>query len=254
MTRPARQWISVAALVLLTTGTSAAQQPAPDDATRYMAMGDSIAAGYKAQPATQGYAFVLYQSGAFDHVSRTVFNNVAAVGASSQDVLDYQVPLALIPAARGGFVPGHVTLTAGGNDIADVLRFAATGPAPAVLQAYATAALVTYQNNLAAILQALTLNAPGRRIYVGNQYSVPEIEALLPQGAQLLAAFNATTAAVVSAFPGRAYLVDVHAAFDGRRGLLLIDRQSASLFEVHLTNAGHRAMAQAFADVIAAVN
>lgn len=70
----------------------------------------------------------------------------------------------------------------------------------------------------------------------------------------MLAAFNATTAAVVSAFPGRAYLVDVHAAFDGRRGLLLIDRRSASPFEVHLTNAGHRAMAQAFADVIAAVD
>ena len=253
MTRPARQWTAALALALLVAGAAAAQQPAPDDATRYMAMGDSIAAGYKAQPATQGYAFVLYQSGVFDRVSRTVFNNIAAVGATSQDVLDYQVPLALIPAARGGFVPGHVTLTAGGNDIADVLRFAATNP-PAAVPAYAAAALLEYQNNLIAILQALTLNAPGRKIYVGNQYAVPEIEALLPQGAQLLAFFNATTAAVVAAFPGKAFLVDVHAAFDGRQGLLLIERQSASLFEVHLTNAGHRVMAQAFADVITTVN
>ena len=254
MTRPARQWTLAVALVLLVAGQVAAQQPAPDDATRYLAMGDSIAAGYKAQPATQGYAFVLYQSGVFDKVSSTVFNNIAAVGATSKDVLDHQVPLALIDAARGGFVPGHITLTAGGNDIADVLRFAATRPPDAVLLTYALAARAAYQANLTAILQALTLNAPGRKIYVANQYSVPEIEALLPQGVDLLAAFNATTAGVVAAFPGKAFLVDAHAAFDGRQGLLLIDRQSASLFEVHLTNAGHRAMAQAFADVITAVN
>ena len=99
MTRPARQLTLAALIVALVAGVAAAQQPAPDDATRYLAMGDSIAAGYKAQPATQGYAFVLYQSGVFDHVSRTVFNNIATVGATSQDVLDHQVPLALIPAA-----------------------------------------------------------------------------------------------------------------------------------------------------------
>jgi lysophospholipase L1-like esterase len=175
MIRPARQWIVAAAFVLVAAGSATAQQPPPDDATRYMAMGDSIAAGYKAQPATRGYAFLLYESGVFDRVSATVFNNIATVGATSQDVLGHQVPLALIEAARGGFVPQHVTLTAGGNDLAAVHRFAATGPAPAVLQAYISAALLAYQNNLAAILQALTQNAPGRKIYVANQYSVPEI-------------------------------------------------------------------------------
>jgi lysophospholipase L1-like esterase len=49
-----------------------------------------------------------------------------------------------------------------------------------------------------------------------------------------------------------AYLVDVYEAFLGRTGLLLIERHGASAFEVHLTNAGHRVMAAAFADVIAA--
>lgn len=242
----------VAAVLVMSAGAALAQQPAPDSAARYMALGDSIAAGYKAQPATQGYAFLLYQSGVFGPTPQVVFNNLGSVGATSEDVLLYQVPQALIPAAEGGFVPGRLTLTVGGNDIAAILRYAATNPTPFELGVFTQQALNAYAQNLGATLQALLVALPHAKVYVGNQYSVPAIQALLPGGDQVLAAFNQATANVVSAFPGRAHLVDVHAAFEGRSGLLLIDRQGASPFEVHLTNAGHRAMARAFADVIQA--
>ena len=82
-----------------------------------MALGDSIAAGYKMAPVTQAYPYLLYQGGAFDRMPHTLFNNLAAVGATSQDVLVHQVPQALIPAAIGGFGAKYITLTVGGNDI-----------------------------------------------------------------------------------------------------------------------------------------
>lgn len=244
-----RRWISTAALLLVATA-GFAQQPAPADATRYLALGDSIAAGYKAQPATQGYPFLLYQSGVFDTVSRTVFNNLGTVGATSLDVLQHQVPLALIPPSRGGFAPQYVTLTVGGNDIAAIHAFLATNPSDMALAIFIQDALTKYAQNLTGILGALTAGAPGVKIFVANQYSVPEIEALFPQAAAVLALFNQTTANVVGAFATSAFLVDVYSAFEGRRGLLLIERGTASPLEVHLTNAGHRAMAQAFSDTI----
>src|SRR5512143_3444243 len=67
------------------------------DATRYMALGDSIAAGDKAMPATDGYAYLLYQDGVFDRVPHTLFNNISVVGATSEDLLNHQVPSAIIP-------------------------------------------------------------------------------------------------------------------------------------------------------------
>ncbi len=240
---------------LLLTATSAWAQPPQvfdDGATRYAALGDSIAAGFKAQPATQGYAFLLYQGGAFDRPARTLFNNLSAVGATSEDVLLHQVPQVLIPAAEGGFLPDYVTLTVGGNDLAAILRYAATGPTQLELQLFIQQALGSYTQNLSAILQQLVAARPDVKIFVSNQYTVPELEALLPGADLVIAAFNQATATVVSAFPTNAYLVNVYEAFLGRTGLLLIERRQASFAEVHLTNAGHRAMANAFAEVIEA--
>jgi lysophospholipase L1-like esterase len=228
---------SIVAFMAVVNAPAGAQVVA-GDATRYMAMGDSIAAGFKAQPATNGYAFLLYQNGAFDRISHTVFNDIAAVGATSHDVLEFQVPQALIPAARGGFVPQFITLTVGGNDIAAL----ATNPDPLALQKYAA--------NLTAILRLLIETLPTSKIFVGNQYIIPELEESFPGGAAVVEAFNVATAGVVGLFPGHAYLVDVHGAFLDRNGLLLIERHDASQLEVHLTNAGHRAMAMAFAEVI----
>jgi lysophospholipase L1-like esterase len=248
--------IRTARLVLVASMAAAplsAQSPQQlaNDATRYMAMGDSIAAGFKAQPMTQGYAFLLYQGGVFDRMPHTLFNDIAVVGATSGDVLQHQVPLALIPGSRGGFVPEYITLTVGGNDIAAIREFAATNPPPDALQLVILQTLGAYSQNLGGILGQLAAQLPGVKIFVGNQYTVPEIEGMFQGGPEALALFNEATAAVVSNVPG-AYLVDVYEAFLGRPGLLLIERRGASRFEVHLTNAGHRAMADAFADVITA--
>lgn len=249
----AARWMAVAVLGLVTLPAPApvaAQSPQQlaADATRYMALGDSLAAGYKAQPVTQGYAYLLYRTGVFDRMPHTLFNNAAVVGATSLDVLLYQVPQALITAGEGGFQPQFITLSVGGNDLAAILRFAAANPT-GDLETVINDALHAYTTNLIAILQQLSLGLPGVQIFVANQYSVPEIEMALPDGDLLLLGFNQALAGVLAGFPN-AHLVDVHSAFLGRNGLLLIDRRGAGPFEVHLTNAGHRVMAQAFADAL----
>jgi lysophospholipase L1-like esterase len=245
--------LAFATLLILAAARAEAQSPQllDPDATRYLAMGDSIPAGYKAQPATNGYPFLLYQNGVFDRVSRTLFNNIAVVGATTEDVLLYQVPQALIPASEGGFRPQYVTLTVGGNDLASILRFAATNPGQAELAVFVQQTLLDFSRDLGAILNHLYLTLPDVRVFVANQYAVPELEDLLPGGDALIGAFNATVAQVVDGFPSRVHLVDVHGAFLDRDGLLLIERRGAGPFEVHLSNAGQRTMAQAFADVIA---
>jgi lysophospholipase L1-like esterase len=73
-----------------------------------MAMGDSLAAGYGAIPATQGYAYLLYKEGVFDKIPNTLLSNVGLIGATSADVLNYQVPLAI-----GPYKPTVITLTVG---------------------------------------------------------------------------------------------------------------------------------------------
>src|SRR3990172_9815276 len=150
-----RSWLASAVLAvgaLATPSVSLAQPPGvhADDATRYLALGDSIAAGYKVVPVTQAYPYLLYQDGVFDHIPSTLFCNAAVPGATSQDVLLHQVPQALIPLADGGFNPKYVTLTVGGNDLLAILRFAATHHDPAETVQFANQVLGAYARNLAA--------------------------------------------------------------------------------------------------------
>jgi hypothetical protein len=81
-----RRWQTV---VTLTIGLSAlafggalgqSQQQLDEDATRYMVLGDSIAAGYKAQPATDGFAYRLYNMGVFDRLPHMLFCNAGVPG------------------------------------------------------------------------------------------------------------------------------------------------------------------------------
>ena len=230
-----------------------AQPPAinADDAVRYLALGDSIAAGYKAVPVTQAYPYLLYQDGAFDQITSTLFCNAAVPGATSTDVLVHQVPQALIPFGEGGFHADNITLTVGGNDLLAILKFAATHPDQAEVFQFANQVLVTYGQNLGAIIGRLRSGLPTAKIFVANQYTVPEIEAVLPLTGQIIAAFNNVLAQVARQFPTNVYVVDIHGAFLGRQGLLLVERHGASPIETHLTTTGHRVMEQAFADVIA---
>jgi lysophospholipase L1-like esterase len=197
--------------------------------TRYLALGDSLAAGYGALPTTQGYAYLLYQKGTYDSTVNTIFANAAVPGATSADVLTFQVPQAV-----NLFQPHVVTLSVGGNDLLAILG----GADPAQV-------LGEFQANLVRILCGLREGLPPRaRIYIHNLYDIPEITANVPGGLEAILTFNAIVAGVAQSC--QATVADVYSAFSGKTGLLLINRNGAGLFEVHPTNAGYRAMAAAF--------
>lgn len=250
---PPQLAIIVAAAVAVTSSAFAQSPQVLDpDATRYLAMGDSIAAGYKLAPITQAYPFLLYQEGAFDRMPHTLFEDIAATGAASADVLNFQVPQAVIPFALGGFNPRYITLTVGGNDLVSVYRFATTHPNPVEVQQFAAQVLANFQQNLTAIIIQLRANLPGVKIFVANQYTIPQIQALLPFATDIVVQLNNIIRAVVLQFPSDVYLVDIFNAFLDRNNLLWADRPSAQPLEVHVTAVGHRVMAKAFGDVIAA--
>ena len=69
------KWLRAVALgasLLFPMGVSAEVPWQFADNTRYMAMGDSLAAGYGAIPATQGYAYLLFKQGVFDKIPNTL--------------------------------------------------------------------------------------------------------------------------------------------------------------------------------------
>lgn len=236
-----RMW-SVVFVVILLLLPAAARAELPwqiSEHTVYMALGDSLAAGYGAVPATQGYTYLLYQGGVFDTVPNTIFCNAAVPGATSADVLAYQVPQALMHPET--FKPAVITLTVGGNDLLGILK---SGKDP-------NEVLANFAANFTAILAALKSGLPEAKIYVANQYVIPEYEAAVPGVNRIFAAFNQIISDVARAFGVQ--VADVFTAFggfEGRAGLLLIDRNGADLFEAHPTNAGYRAMARAFEAVI----
>lgn len=201
-----------------------------DSHTRYMAMGDSLTAGYGAIPATEGYVYLLYRSGAFDTIPNTIFCNAGVPGATSSDVLAHQVPQAI-----GNFRPDVITITVGGNDLWRIME----GADP-------TTVLQEFQNNLVQIF--LTLGtAPelqNAKIYISNLYSIPEI----PASEVVVPVFNQIVAGVAANFG--VVVADVYSAFKGKNGLLLVERNNTDSYQIHPTNAGYRVMARAFEDVI----
>ncbi len=204
--------------------------------TRYAALGDSVAAGFGAVPATQGYVYQLYQRGVFDTVPNTILANLGVPGATSQFVLDYQVPQVC---TNPFFHPDVVTLNVGGNDLLLILN---GGDAADVL--------TTFSTNLFQILDTLRACLPPHaRIYIGNQYTIPGIAGVDPDLVLFLVqTLNDSLAGVAGYFS--VPVADVYGAFLGRTGLLLIERHSADPHQVHPTNAGYRVIADAFKAVI----
>lgn len=225
------RWISLLFALLMGLGLGAparAEQPWTfSNNTRYLALGDSLAAGYGAIPTTQGYAYLLYQQGVYARTTGTIFANGAVPGATSSHVLQHQLPQAAV------FQPHVVTLSVGGNDLLQILA----GADPAVV-------LGQFQNNLGQILCGLQALPSQPRVYVHNLYDIPGITSGVPGGLQAILAFNAIVAGVATQCG--AVVADVYSAFEGRTGLLLIERHGAGLFEVHPTNAGYREIAAAF--------
>ena len=228
--------ICAAFLAAATTLAHAANPATISDNTRYLAMGDSLTAGYGAMPATDGYAYLLYRESAYDTLSNTTFANAAMPGATSAQVLAYQVPLA----TGTGFHPDVITMTVGGNDLLAILE----GADP--LQV-----IVGFQGNMVSILYQLCAALPETRIYVGNLYSTQNFPVPTEPAIQAFNQVVAGVSAAMNAGPcgGRVKVADVYAAFSGsQQALLLINRNGADPFQVHPTNAGYRAMEKAFLD------
>ncbi|MCU1338299.1 MAG: hypothetical protein JWO19_3880 [Bryobacterales bacterium] len=216
-----------------------------DDNTRYLALGDSLSAGYAAKPVTQGFAFQVYQGGSIDNLNNLLFCDAAVPNAQSSDVLHYQVPQAhLFFADTGKTYRKVVTLTVGGND-----AFTVVGAGGQINPGAVLTMLQTYAANLGAILGSLIAQNPDVKIYVGNMYD-PKLP--VPGEDVLVGLMNQATANVVSLFPGNVVLVDIHAAFLGRSGLLLIEKHGAAPDQIHPTNAGYQVMAKAFENAIRA--
>jgi len=64
----------------------------------------------------RGTPICFTKKGAFDKVPSTLFGNVGLIGATREDVLNYQVPLAI-----NVYRPTVIILTVGGNDLARIL-------------------------------------------------------------------------------------------------------------------------------------
>jgi lysophospholipase L1-like esterase len=221
--------INVASLLPIAGSAHAEVFRQLDQRTRYMALGDSLTAGYGATPATEGYVYRLYQSGAFGSVSNTIFSNAGVPGATSRHILDHQVPQAI-----EAFKPTVITITAGGNDLLSTLN----GADP-------QAVLAQLANNLASILRLLRTALSQARIYISNLYTVPEIP-----GASTLVEYTNEKVIRPVATAFAVPIADLHSAFLGKQGLLHSIRHGVDQFEVHPTNSGHRAIADAFKAVI----
>ena len=228
-----RTWLILCLLMLLALPLSArAELPWQfDQHTRYMALGDSLVAGYGAVPATQGYVYLLYQSGVFDTVPNALLCNAGVPGATSSDVVNYQVPQAVRAFPPTG--PTVITITVGGNDLLSIL----TGADP-------TTVFTDFQKNLAKILFTLRTSLPDTKVYISNLYTVSKVQ----DADEAVAKMNYIISQTALAFD--VPVADVYSAFKGKEGYLLITRRGASEYEVHPTNAGYRAMAKAFEEVI----
>ncbi len=231
----------LACALIFTLASVAQAQPwvSFDSHSRYVALGDSISAGYGAMPTTQGFTYNLYQSGIIDNHSNTLFCPMAISGAVTKDVLDYQLPqLKRFLHYTGKPYRQVITLTTGGNDLFTILEGA---EASAVLGGIAA--------NLTQILTAIKTEWPNARIYVSNFYD-PKLSLPGLDVRSLILYANQLIAGVVAAFPDSAVLVDVFTPFEGRSGLLIIEKKGSAMVEAHPTNAGHRVIADAFAGAI----
>jgi len=222
--------------------------------TRYMALGDSIAAGRGAMPQTNGYVYLLYRSGAIDDFSDTHLSNAAVSEATSENVLLHQLPQALPGPRRVGFRPDVITITAGGNDLLALLEHPDPTDPRLIEQV-----LSAFAENMLAIFTTICADPHLRkaRVFVSNQYAVPEIDEEIPGASFVVQLLNETLATVARRF--RATIVDVHGAFENRRGLLQserhdrdhVERSGSDRFEVHPTDKGHQVIARAFRTAMA---
>jgi lysophospholipase L1-like esterase len=229
---------AILAVLLVAAPATAQSWTTFDSDARYVALGDSISAGYGVTPATKGFPYQLYQSSVISNLNTTLFAMMAVPGALSSDVLNYQVPQVKRFLHDTG-IPHRqvVTLLIGGNDLFQIME----GSDP-------VAVLSTLGTNLFQIINTLKAQIANVEIYVGTLYD-PQLP--VPDEKNLILAGNQVIANVVSAFKtDSVFLVDLYSTFEGRSGLLLCEKHGAGATEAHPTSAGHQVIADTFAAAI----
>ena len=251
------------------------------DPTYYLALGDSLAAGFQPDPAIgrdSGYVTDVYDSLSTEpRYGRMVLENLGCDGATTTTLASgggcaYPGGVSQLAAAERFLRenPGRVkviTIDIGGNDIN---RCAAGG---VIDQACALAAVGTIGTNLAGIVGRLDRAAPGVPI-VGMTYYDPYLaawlagpagQALAQQSVQLITVLNRRLTEVYES--AGAEVADVGAAFDttdlttpatlpdGRTVPLAVFRICAWTWmcvpggpDIHPNTAGYRVIADTFLD------
>lgn len=215
----------------------------------YVGLGDSVAAGTAAQPATNGYVYRLYTQGVFGRTKEIEFTNAAVRGARSWEVLNHQVPQILCtePAQR----PTVVTITAGANDFfrGDTNVVAIAGRVAEAVNvllnnpAVAAPVIDPFFGTSCSPLEDVT-------ILVSNYFSIPHPDPVIAaQLDALLQGFDQALrfwlAQVTVPEGSRVAVVDLYTPSLGREGLVLTDRPPFDE-NPHPTNLGHAFIAQQF--------
>jgi len=229
----------------------------------YVGMGDSVAAGEGALPATNGYVFRLYMEGVFGKKKDMDFADIGVRGGRSWDLRDQQASQVLCaePEQR----PTVATITAGANDF-----FRGDQDLVGITRRVAQAVALLLNNDKAGDPDVLLLGAspvldpvtklPCRAlqnvtILVSNYYSLPHPD---PQMFQLLQTavqgydqgLRYWLQQVVVPEGSRVTVVDLYTPSLGRQGLVTIQKRYGYNgpfdFDYHPTNLGHAFIAGEF--------
>jgi lysophospholipase L1-like esterase len=204
----------------------------------YISLGDSVAAGNGASdPATTSFAALLARD------EGATLMQLAKAGATTQDVIDTQLPHALddLRSKKVAFV----TVVAGGNDLAALVPNAACVQDPLPAACPLAPALAGVERNLGSILAQLRDAAPTVPIILlaypnffsgtGHPFEAPAGR-VLPQLDDMIRK--------VAARYAHTAVADVAPAFEGK-GRALTHVLDAK-FDPHPTDAGHRIIATTF--------
>jgi len=271
--RPTLRLIVALALVSLLFPSHSVAQIASEKTGYYLSLGDSVAAGEGAQPATNGFVYQLYQRGVFGQTQATAFGNIAIKGATTDEVQVLQAAEALcIQPPRIFPAPTVITLTAGANDLFLYIATHGIPPNPLVDIPVIANGIA---DKVANIIRSLVFGLPGLppscaqngipgiTVLTFNYYDFnhpdPQIDFLLNLALQSFSArLQAGIAQIQAAIAAtgrtaRVGFVDTFSAMEGRSGLLLIEKRNGFSgpfeFEIHPTNAGHTVIAKTFEDV-----
>lgn len=240
------------ACVLLSPAVAAAQVNF-EKTGYYAALGDSVAAGEGAMPATNGYTYQLYEQGVFGTKQQMDFSSLAVRGGRSWDLLNHQVPQLLCaePAMR----PTVVTITMGANDF---LRGDANVPAIAFRVVNAVNQLLNNDNGFAVPVVDPFTNRPCRRlqnvtVLVSNYYRIPHPDPSV--AAQFDAALKGFDFVLRMGLQGlnvpagsKVAVVDLYTmSLDHSAEFVLTDRPGG--YDIHPTNLGHTLIAKEFQKV-----